>query len=206
MRFFKITSVLILSSLILLCTACDSKNTTENNSSETSIITERHIVTTRTARREINPNAEDEDLEGYTTTHDTENRTLENPIPNEPDSDIIATTTTDYHTTTQKGKNTTQTTKKDKTTNETKFVKDKLHMPLNSEKLKSKTKYKVTSDTTYLNLRFGPSKKYYVQLRIPDGVEIYGTARTKDNLNNFWIYVNYKGTFGWVMEELLKVQ
>lgn len=212
MKLLRISSILTFLVLMLSCASCGFEKETDDTSEITTISeTERYIPTTQTARHGIDHNAEDEDFEGYTTTVDTEKRFLENPLPDEPDSDIIATTTTTYYTIpktkkeTQKEKTTVKTTKKGKTTTETKFVKDKLHKPLDVEKLKNKTKYKVVSDTTYLNLRFGPSKKYSVQLRIPDGVEIYGTARTKDDLNNYWIYVSYKGTFGWVMEELLKI-
>ena len=165
---------------------------------------ERYITTTQTARQTIDANANDEDLQGYaTTTQDTETGTLENPLPDDPDPEILATTsaTTRGTTTTTKKKTTS---KKTTTTAETQLVKDKLHAPLDSEKFESKVKYKIVSDTTYLNLRFGPSKSYDIQLQIPDGKEIYGTAKTKDDKGNYWIYVSYKGTSGWVMEELLE--
>lgn len=211
MKFYKTAIVCSFSALAFLCTSCGLSNNDENSSETvTTSETERYIATTQTARHVVDENTADEDLEGYiTTTSDTENRDLENPVPDEPDPDIIATTTTTYYTipatsSNKKSKSTAKTTKKSKTTSETIFIKNKLHKPLESEMLKRKTKYKIVSDTTYLNLRFGPSKNYSVQLKIPDGLNIYGTARTKDNLGNFWIYVNYKGTSGWVMEELLK--
>ena len=112
--------------------------------------------------------------------------------------------TTTKETVSKKSK-TSKTSKTTKTAKETDFAADKLHAPVNSEKFKSKKTYKVTSDTTYLNLRFGPSKKYNVQLKIPDGTRIYGTAKTKTN-GEGWIYVTYKGTSGWVMESLLKAE
>ena len=175
---------------------------------------ERYIITTRTAKRAVDDNNDDEDIAGYTTTaRDTETGTLENPIPDEPDPDILATTTTTLYklpetkaATSKKAAATGKKTSAKKTTAETKLVKDTLHRPLDSERFKAKQKYKVTSDTTYLNLRFGPSKSYDVQLRIPDGEYVNGTARTQDCLGNYWIYTSYKGTVGWVMEELLTKQ
>lgn len=205
---------LILISLFLICTSgcglfkdADDENS-QISESESSQAERYAISTTKTARYTIDNNAEDEDLQGYTTTKpDTETGTLENPIPDEPDPDILATTTTTLYTVPQTETETTQkskTSRKQVSTSETSFVKNKLHAPLETEMFKSKVKYKITSDTTYLNLRFGPSKKYEVRLKIPDGKYIYGTARTKDSEGNYWIYTSYEGTSGWVMEILLK--
>lgn len=213
MKNLRKTALLTLSILSLSFAGCglfDKKSDLSSQVSSETSETQRYIATTQTARYTIDADANDEDLQGYsTTTQDTETGTLENPLPDEPDPKILATTTTTLYTTpasTTKKTQKSTTTKKTTTTAETTFVKDKLHSPLSSEKFKSKKEYKVVSDTTYLNLRFGPSKSYDVQLKIPDGETIYGTAKTKDNQGNGWIYVSYKGTAGWVMEELLKAK
>lgn len=175
---------------------------------------DRYIKTTRTGRYAIDADGADEGMTGFTTTQEEEAGSLENPVPEEPDPDIIATTTTTWYTTpeettakktTKKAVKTTKAANTTKSSKETAFTANKLHPPTSSEKYKEKKKYKVTSDTTYLNLRFGPSKKYDIQLRIPDGSTIYGSAKTVTG-NDGWIYVTYKGTSGWVMEELLKAE
>ncbi|MDE6148803.1 MAG: SH3 domain-containing protein [Ruminococcus sp.] len=167
---------------------------------------DRYIETTQTGRYAIDADGADEELNGFTTTREESASNLENPVPDEPDPDIIATTTTTWFTTTKettKKSTSAKSSKTTKTTKETALVSNKLHAPTSSEKFKSKKKYKVTSDTTYLNLRFGPSKEYDVQLKIPDGKIIYGTAKTITS-GDGWIYVTYEGTSGWVMEDLLK--
>ena len=208
MTFLKRSFVFMTALTMVLCTGCSlfekkgdlNAQITEEASKADN---DRYISTTQTARQTIDAEANDEDLQGYsTTTQDTETGTLENPPSDEPDPNILATTSaTSYTTTTTKMKNTT--TKKSSTTAETKLVKDKLHSPLDSEMHSSKKKYKVVSDTTYLNLRYGPSKDYDVQLKIPNGETIYGSAKTTDGKGNGWIYVSYKNTNGWVMEGLL---
>lgn len=67
----------------------------------------------------------------------------------------------------------------------------------------SKRKYIVTSDTTYLNLRYGPSKEYDIRTTIPDGSTITGYGETVGPDGNVWVATLYKGTSGWVMRELL---
>lgn len=187
----------------------DSETVTEKIESKV----DRYIETTQTGRYAIDADGDDEEMTGFTTTTEEVTGTLENPVPDEPDPDIIATTTTTWYTTpkaTSAKKTTTKAPAKQKTikkatqttVKETALVSNKLHAPTDAEKFKTKKQYKVTSDTTYLNLRFGPSKKYEVQLKIPDGETIYGTAKTVTD-NDGWIYVTYKGTSGWVMEELL---
>ena len=109
-------------------------------------------------------------------------------------SGVTATSKTSSTTT----KKTTQT-----TTTTTAFKADALYKMSDSMKYSSNVKYKVTSDTTYLNLRFGPSKSYDVQLKIPDGETIYGRGETTDSSGNVWVYTDYNGTAGWVMRELL---
>ena len=69
---------------------------------------------------------------------------------------------------------------------------------------KSEKKYKVVSDTTYLNLRFGPSKQYDVRLQIPDGDNISGWGETVGEDGNIWVYTSYNSTPGWVMKDLLE--
>ena len=208
MIFWKRTAVLLTALLMLMCTGCslfEKKGDLNEQITEASsdIDNDRYISTTQTARLTLDADANDEDLQGYsTTTQDTETGTLENPPSDEPDPDILATTSATKRTTTTTKKKATST-KKTSATAETTLVKNKLHSPLESEKHSTKKKYKVVSDTTYLNLRYGPSKEYDVQLKIPDGETIYGTAKTRDNKGNNWIYVSYKNTYGWVMEELL---
>lgn len=69
----------------------------------------------------------------------------------------------------------------------------------------SQTDFTVVSDTTFLNLRFGPSKGFDIRLTIPDGAKITGLGETTDDLGNVWVYTSYNGTYGWVMRELLTV-
>ena len=61
----------------------------------------------------------------------------------------------------------------------------------------------VKSDTSYLNLRYGPSKKYDVIEKIPDGKTINGYGERTDGDGNIWVYVKYNDKSGWVMKELL---
>lgn len=72
-----------------------------------------------------------------------------------------------------------------------------------SMKYSSETAYTVTSDTTYLNLRYGPSKKYEVRLKIPDGSSVKGLGETVGKDGNVWVYTSHNGTYGWVMKDLL---
>lgn len=180
------------------CGLLKNSDSSSNESSDSSQI-QRYMSTTRTARHDIEENPEDEDLQGYTTTKEEETGTLENPLPDEPadDSSSDAEQNSDeYLDEEPESKAQNQTTAAE-------LASDKLVTPDKSEKFKKKVKYKVTSDTTYLNLRFGPSKDYDIQLRIPDEKTVYGTARTQDSKGNYWIYTKYDGTEGWVMEELL---
>ncbi len=201
--------------------SCGFNDDSSEVETTTTVTTREHVKTIKTAVQEIDVDDDDEDIEGYTTTEEVTG-SLENSYSNtndDPDEDILATwsTTTTAYTvpddvtakTTQKNKATSkQTTKKKTTTAATEFTADKLYNPGKSDKFKSKKKYKVTSDTTYLNLRYGPSKEYNVQLEIPDGEYIYGTALTSNpnNKDEKWVYVTYKGTSGWVMDSLLKAE
>lgn len=216
-EFIKDKMILLLTAAMALSFAgcsmfSNDESVAETEKSESK--TDRYIETTKTGRYAIDADGADEEMTGFTTTTEEVAGTLENPVPDEPDPDIIATTTTTWYTTTKTTttKKTTQkkttpkkTTANTKTTKETSLVSDKLHAPTDAERFSGKKKYKVTSDTTYLNLRFGPSKQYEVQLKIPDGEIIYGSAKTVTG-NDGWIYVTYKGTSGWVMEELLSAE
>lgn len=99
------------------------------------------------------------------------------------------------------GTTTKKTTTKKTTT--TAFKADALFKLEESMKYSSEKAYTVTSDTTYLNLRYGPSKKYEVRLRIPDGSSIKGYGETVGTDGKVWVYTSYDGTNGWVMRELL---
>lgn len=196
------------------------------SSSETSAVTEQtfetrqYIKTTKTMSNAVKADENDEDIEGYTTTSEVTG-SLENSysVPDEPDEDILATysTTTTLYTipkdavikTTTTAKSTKKTTTKKtetKATETTPFTANKLYKPAEADMLDKKVKFHIVSDTTYLNLRFGPSKKYDVQLQIPDGEYVYGTAVTTDpdNKDQKWVYVSYNGTSGWVIRELLE--
>jgi hypothetical protein len=85
----------------------------------------------------------------------------------------------------------------------TKLVSNKLFQLEENMKYDSKRRYTVTSDTTYLNLRFGPSKEYDIRTTIPDGTNITGYGETVGPDGNVWVATLYNGTSGWVMRELL---
>lgn len=170
---------------------------------QTASASERVIETTKTATFNGKYDEDDEDYEGYTTTTSVTAGTLENDdvsIDDGYDWDIIATATKRTTTTSETTSAETTTTKK---TTTTKFKKDALY-PLTEElKYPDSLPFKVTSDTTYLNLRFGPSKKYDIQLQIPDGKNVTGYGEKSDSDGNIWVYVTYEKTDGWVMKELL---
>ncbi|SEL05821.1 ligand-binding protein SH3 [Ruminococcus albus] len=88
-------------------------------------------------------------------------------------------------------------------TTTTKIVPNKLFRMESAMEYDSKRKYTVTSDTTYLNLRYGPSKEYDIRTTIPDGSVIVGYGETVGPDGNVWVATLYKGTSGWVMRELL---
>ena len=98
---------------------------------------------------------------------------------------------------------TTKTTKATTVTTTSKIVANKLFKMESAMEYDSKRKYTVTSDTTYLNLRFGPSKEYDIRTTIPDGASITGYGETVGPDGNVWVATLYKGTSGWVMRELL---
>ena len=129
--------------------------------------------------------------------------TLENPdvsIDEGYDPDIIATATKRTTTTTTTTAAETEATKK---TTTTKFKKDAL-FPLGDDvKYPDSIPFLVKSDTSYLNLRYGPSKKYDVIEKIPDGKTINGYGERTDGDGDIWVYVKYNDKSGWVMKELL---
>ena len=133
------------------------------SSSETETTTgtaaQRVIETTKTATMGDDYDEDDEDYEGYTTTTSVTAGTLENPdvsIDEGYDPDIIATATKRTTTTTTTTAAETEATKK---TTTTKFKKDAL-FPLGDDvKYPDSIPFLVKSDTSYLNLRYGPSKK-----------------------------------------------
>ena len=155
------------------------------SSSETETTTgtaaQRVIETTKTATMGDDYDEDDEDYEGY-------------------DPDIIATATKRTTTTTTTTSAETKATKK---TTTTKFKKDAL-FPLGDDvKYPDSIPFLVKSDTSYLNLRYGPSKKYDVIEKIPDGKTINGYGERTDGDGNIWVYVKYNNNSGWVMKELL---
>lgn len=188
-----------------------------NSSVETSTTTERKIETTKTAKPQAVIDEDDEDMEGYTssTTAGT-NAPLENKdnSVDEYDQNVRATMT--YHATettlyttpkkTSSPKNTqtkkSKTTKKTSAASTTKFDANTLYTLSDSDRYSQTVKYKVVSDTTYLNLRFGPSKDYNVQVKIPDAAEISAVGETKNSQNQKWLYVTYNGMSGWVLASL----
>ena len=94
-------------------------------------------------------------------------------------------------------------TKATKKTTTTKFKKDAL-FPLGDDvKYPDSIPFLVKSDTSYLNLRYGPSKKYDVIEKIPDGKTINGYGERTDGDGDIWVYVKYNDKSGWVMKELL---
>lgn len=179
------------------------------SSSETDTTTgttvQRVIETTKTATMGGDYDEDDEDYEGYTTTTSVTAGTLENPdvsIDDGYDPDIIATATK-RSTTTTTTTTTSAKTKATKKTTTTKFKKDAL-FPLGDDvKYPDSIPFLVKSDTTYLNLRYGPSKKYDVIEKIPDGKTINGYGERTDGDGNIWVYVKYNDQSGWVMKGLL---
>ena len=164
------------------------------------VSSERKIETTKVSKSLGMVDNNDEDMEGYTTTTEITGGTLENEYKPEDgyDEDIRATMTSKTTTVSSKesGKKTSKTTA-------AKFDASALYPLDSSNKYSSAVKYTVNSDTTYLNLRYGPSKNYNVQLKIPNKAEIEGTGETLNSDEGTWVYVTYKGTSGWVMKSLL---
>lgn len=207
---------------VLLTASCGVTDwiapSTESVTTTETTTEKRQIETTKTAIYSGDVDGDDEGYEGYTSSTSLTGGTLENEYsrPDLYDEDIRATatvkTTVKTYYTLPDGKgvsdtsasaSTTKKTTKETTTTTTAFKADALYKMSDDMKYGSSKSFKVTSDTTYLNLRFGPSKKYDVQLRIPDGESINGSGETTDSDGNIWVYVSYNGTAGWVMRELL---
>ena len=147
----------LLAAVLTGCSMFNNRDEQMTTTSMTVTTTRRTVVTTKTAVRELTPDTDDEDFDGYTTT--------------------------------------------------TAFKKDALYQLSDTNSYDGTRSYKVTSDTTYLNLRFGPSRNYDVQLKIPDGDTVTGYGQTtEDSTGEKWVYIDYKGTNGWVMKKLLKEQ
>lgn len=88
-------------------------------------------------------------------------------------------------------------------TTTTTFDPNKLRALTDDLKYGSDVKFTVTSDTTYLNLRYGPSRSYSIITTIPDGTEIVCKGETYDSDGDYWVYTSYNGTDGWVLKGLL---
>ncbi|MBR1864614.1 MAG: SH3 domain-containing protein [Ruminococcus sp.] len=112
-------------------------------------------------------------------------------------------TTTRSATTTAKKTTTTTTKATSAATTTTAFNADSLFEMDEGMKFTSEVRYKVTSDTTYLNLRYGPSKRYNVILQIPDGSTVSGRGLATERDGTKWVCVEYEGEVGWVMHSLL---
>lgn len=199
----------LLAAVLTGCSMFNNRDEQMTTTSMTVTTTRRTVVTTKTAVRELTPDTDDEDFDGYTTTT-TVTGHLDTDVSFDDgyDMDIRATMTgkaeSEPETTTTAAK--APETKKTTTTT-TAFKKDALYQLSDTNSYDGSRSYKVTSDTTYLNLRFGPSRNYDVQLKIPDGDTVTGYGQTtEDSTGEKWVYIDYKGTNGWVMKKLLKEQ
>ncbi|MBO5449563.1 MAG: SH3 domain-containing protein [Ruminococcus sp.] len=218
----KIFAAAASAALLCSCGAVDKwiAPQTESETSATTVTSgRRDKETTKTAV--YNPQGDDGDFENFTSLTTVTGGSLENDYsrPDLYDDDIRATMRTTVKTlytlpggsgvtaednSSEKTSGTTKKTTSETVSSSTEFKADALYAPSGDMEYSSAVKYKVVSDTTYLNLRFGPSKSYDVQLRIPDGSYVYGKAETSDTLGNVWVYTSYDGVSGWVMRELLK--
>ena len=183
--------------ILCSCGLTDWIKPSEENSSTaettTTTTTERKIETTRVSKGLGKVDKNDEDMEGYTTTTEITGGTLENSFETEEyDKNIRATMTS----------RTTQS--ETSATTSRKFNSKELYPLDASNKYKKAVKYQVNSDTTYLNLRYGPSKKYSVQLKIPNKTVITATGETLNETEGTWVFVSYNKKSGWVMKSLLK--
>ena len=199
----------LLAAVLTGCSMFNDRDTQITTASMTASATRRTVVTTKTAVRELTPDTDDEDFNGYTTTT-TVTGHLDTDVSFDDgyDMDIRATMTAKAES---EPETTTTTTKvsetKKTTTTTTAFKKDALYQLSDTNSYDGSKTYKVTSDTTYLNLRFGPSRNYDVQLKIPDGETVKGYGQTtEDSTGDKWVYIDYNGTNGWVMKKLLKEQ
>lgn len=105
MHVKKNCKVSIITLAVCLLASASGCGLTEADSSEAETTPEskrdRYIETTKTGRYAIDADGADEELSGFTTTPEESAGSLKNPVPDEPDPDIIATTTTTWFTTTK---------------------------------------------------------------------------------------------------------
>lgn len=201
---------LILAAVLTGCSMFNQKDTQTATTTVSVTTTGRTVVTTKTAVHELTPDADDEDFGGYTTTT-TVTGHLDTDVSFDDgyDMDIRATMTSKTEETAPPTETTTTTASETKKTTATTtvFKKDALYQLTDTNSFDGSKTYKVTSDTTYLNLRYGPSRDYDVRLQMPDGITIKGYGQTtEDSTGEKWVYVDYNGTKGWVMKKLLKEQ
>ena len=199
------TSVVVLAAALTAaamftgCSFFNDNSEGETVTTTTTQATRRTVLTTKTAVPGLDPDADDEGLGGYTTTT-TVTGHLDTDVSFDDGYDMKVRATM----TKKEDKTETTTTTTAKTTTTTAFKKDALYQLMEEDTYQSRKTFKVTSDTTYLNLRFGPSKKYDVQLKIPDGVDVEGFGvTTEKDTGEKWVNVEYNGTRGWVMKSLL---
>ena len=199
----------VLAAVVMLggCSLFNESSTTETSATTVVSAERRTMLTTKTAVEPLSPDNDDEGLEGYTTTT-TVTGHLDTDVSFDDgyDMDIRATMTkkgeeTAPPETTTTTVTTTTTTRK---TTTTALKKDTLYAMPDEAAYSSPKEYKVKSDTTYLNLRNGPSRRYDVQLEIPDGADVTGYGKMKESASGEeWVYIDYNGTKGWVMRKLL---
>lgn len=199
----KLWKVSLISALaVLTCITMVSCGSTADSSSSsvTKKKTNRVVLTTKSEEYSEKVDEDDEDFEGYTTKASETAPPLENESDldkwDDYDEDIRATMTT---TTAPKDSAASSGSVSSIEKVTTAFKADVLYPLSYGETFAGPKTYKVDSDTTYLNLRYGPSTEYDVQLQIPNGITITGTGSSGSQ----WIYVTYNGTSGWVAKGLL---
>ena len=197
----------------------------------TTTVSSKPVHTTKIATAMGEVDADDEGIEGYSQTTTSITGSLATTTEMTADAAIRATqrtaaetyytipehngttaaavtvspekTTTTANGTVRLGEES-ETTRATEETTTTAVRTDALYPLDDSMRYGSQTDFTVVSDTTFLNLRFGPSKGYDIRLTIPDGSKITGLGETSDDLGNVWVYTSYNGTYGWVMRELLR--
>ena len=191
------------------CSMFNESSSAETTASQTVTAERRTVITTKVADIEIKPDNDDEGAEGYTTTTTvTGHLDTDFSMDDGYDMKIRATMTSKTEETAPPPESSEEvseaSTETKKSTTTTAFKSDALFGMPDEAGYSSDKKYKVTSDTTYLNLRFGPSRMYDVQLQIPDGAEVTGYGKVEESgTGEEWVYVDYNGTKGWVMRKLL---
>ncbi|MBR1423811.1 MAG: SH3 domain-containing protein [Ruminococcus sp.] len=191
------------------CSMFNESSAAETTTAQTVTAERRTVITTKVAELEIKPDNDDEGAEGYTTTTTvTGHLDTDFSMDDGYDMKIRATMTSKTEETLPPPDSSEEvseaSTETKKSTTTTAFKNDALFDMPDEAAYSSSKKYKVTSDTTYLNLRFGPSRMYDVQLQIPDGVEVTGYGKMMESATGEeWVYIDYNGTKGWVMRKLL---